>query len=130
MHDARILIPILVSLGLFALIFGIVYLRNKENMAMIERNINPRSYKPQSGRYQSLKWGLLFVGSGFGLLVAFLFDKLAFNNADDIEALYFSLIALFGGLGLMASYLIEKKDEEREVSSKNAPAYFAGSQHE
>ncbi|RYZ51758.1 MAG: hypothetical protein EOO14_17580 [Chitinophagaceae bacterium] len=37
MRDAEILIPILVPLGAFAMVFGIIYLRTRENMAMITK---------------------------------------------------------------------------------------------
>ena len=42
MHDLVFLIPILVSLGAFAMVFGIVYLAKKERLAMIEKGMNPR----------------------------------------------------------------------------------------
>src|SRR5688572_3806361 len=41
MHG-ELLIPILVPLGLFALIFGIVYMNKKENLAMIDKGMNPK----------------------------------------------------------------------------------------
>jgi hypothetical protein len=33
-----------------------------------------------------------------------------FKTQNDNEAIYFALIAIFGGLGLFVSYLIEKKE--------------------
>ncbi len=106
-----ILVPILISLGLFAMIFGIVYVRNRERMAMIERGMDPRNYKAQPAPYQNLKWGLLLIGAGVGLFLAFLLDRTVFTaTRDENEAIYFGLIAIFGGLGLVLSYRIEKKD--------------------
>ena len=106
-----ILVPILISLGLFAMIFGIVYIRNRERMAMIERGMDPRSYKAQPAPYQNLKWGLLLIGAGLGLFLAYLLDYTVFvKNHDENEAIYFGLIAIFGGLGLVLSYRIEKKE--------------------
>jgi uncharacterized protein YneF (UPF0154 family) len=102
---------ILISLGFFAMIFGIVYLYKRERMAMIERGMDPRRYKPQSAPFQNLKWGLLLVGAGVGLFLAYLLDRTVFKSTmDDNEAIYFALIAIFGGLGLFASYRIEKKE--------------------
>ena len=102
---------ILISLGFFAMIFGIVYLYKRERMAMIERGMDPRRYKPQSAPFQNLKWGLLLVGAGVGLFLAYLLDRTIFKSTmDDNEAIYFALIAIFGGLGLFASYRIEKKE--------------------
>src|ERR1700748_2911079 len=102
---------ILVSIALFTMIFGIVYLAKRERMAMIERGMDPRRYKPQSAPFQNLKWGLLLVGAGVGLFLAYLLDRTVFKSTmDDNEAIYFALIAIFGGLGLFASYRIEKKE--------------------
>jgi hypothetical protein len=61
-----------------------------------------------------LKWGLLLLGAGFGLLTAFIVDTSAFSNLrhyerDNLPALYFSLIGIGGGLGLVVSYIVEKK---------------------
>jgi hypothetical protein len=109
--DVEFLIPILISLGLFAMIFGIVYIRNRERMAMIERGMDPRSYKAHPAPYQNLKWGLLLIGAGLGLFLAYLLDRTVFSNSqNENEAIYFGLIAIFGGLGLVLSYRIEKKE--------------------
>jgi len=111
-ENLALLMVIIVSLGLFVMIFGIVYLNKREKLAMIERGMDPRSYKPQSAPYQNLKWGLLLVGAGVGLFLAFVLDHSIFHNMDDnnIFFLYLSLIAIFGGVGLFLSYRIEKKE--------------------
>jgi len=109
--DTVFLIPILISLGFFAMVFGIVYLKNKEKMAMIERGMDPRAYKAQPAPYQNLKWGLLLVGAGLGLFLAFVLDRTVFHSIEEHNpAIYFSLIAIFGGAGLVLSYRIEKKE--------------------
>jgi hypothetical protein len=107
-HNADFLIPILTSLGAFAMIFGIIYLRTRENMAMIEKGINPKQYANRPAPFRSLKTGLLFLGAGLGLLIAYFLDRNM--TSDDSPAIYFSLIAIGGGLGLIASYTIEKKE--------------------
>lgn len=102
------LIPIVISLGAFAMVFGIIYLRTRENMAMIEKGMNPKRYANLPAPFRSLKSGLLLIGSGVGLLLAFLIDNN--STADHLsEPLYFSLIAIGGGLGLVASYSAERK---------------------
>ena len=106
-----ILCGIIISLGFFAMIFGIVYLYKRERMAMIERGMDPRRYKPQSAPFQNLKWGLLMIGAGLGLFLAFVLDRSVFESSRyENEAIYFALIAICGGLGLFASYRIEKKE--------------------
>jgi hypothetical protein len=112
-----ILCGIIISLGFFGMIFGIVYLYKRERMAMIERGMDPRRYKPQSAPYQNLKWGLLLIGAGLGLFLAYVLDRTIFKTTDYDDgnvAIYFAMIAMFGGLGLFASYRIEKK----EISEK------------
>src|ERR1700757_4194027 len=106
-----IMCGIIVSLGFFAMIFGIVYLAKRERLAMIERGMDPRRYKPQSAPYQTLKWGLLLIGAGVGLFLAFVLDNSIFKSfhSDDFDhdhnpAIYFALIAIFGGLGLFTSF--------------------------
>jgi hypothetical protein len=106
-----VLAGIIIPLSLFAMIFGIVYLNKREKLAMIERNMDPRSYKPQSAPYQNLKWGLLLIGSGIGLFLAYVLNRGIFNSFDDdVFFLYVSLIAIFGGAGLFLSYRIEKRE--------------------
>ncbi len=46
--------------------------------------------------------------AGLGLLIAYFLD----NNmpGDNNEAIYFALIAIGGGTGLISSYAVEKKE--------------------
>lgn len=110
-----ILIPIIIFTGAFALTFGIRYLSNKEKMAMIERGFDPGARKATPKPFLSLKFGLLMVGLGLGLLVALFTTRGIFGpNMSEVEkgqavAVYFGSIFIFGGLGLIVSYIIEKK---------------------
>ncbi len=118
-ENSWVLIPILVPLAFFAMTFGVVYLYKRERMAMIERGMDPRRYKQQTLPFQTLKWALLLVGAGTGLFLAFLLDNTIFSKfgqryEDGNPAIYFSLIAVFGGLGLLLSYRIEKKDGDNQ----------------
>jgi amino acid transporter len=108
MRDAEILIPILVPLGAFAMVFGIIYLRTRENMAMVDKGMNPKRYANLPAPFRSLKNGLLLIGAGVGLLLAYIISN-AMNGRDE-EVIYFSLIAIGGGLGLVGSYAMEKKE--------------------
>lgn len=112
MHGAEILIPMLVPLGAFAMLFGIFYLRTRENMAMIEKGMNPKRYANLPAPFRSLKTGLLFLGAGTGLLIAYLIDN-GIHTPHEEAPIYFSLIAIGGGLGLIGSYTMEKKEWER-----------------
>jgi hypothetical protein len=98
--------------GGFAMIFGIVYLRTRENMAMIEKGMNPKRYANLPAPFRSLKLGLLLLGAGAGLLLAYTIDHNTIAPHEP-EPIYFALIAIGGGLGLIGSYAMEKKEWER-----------------
>lgn len=106
------LVPILVPLGAFAMVFGIIYLKTRENMAMIEKGMNPKAYANRPAPYRSLKTGLLFLGAGLGLFIAYMIDRNL--SGEDHEAIYFALLAIGGGAGLIGSYAVEKKEWLRE----------------
>lgn len=106
----EILIPILVPLGAMALAFGLYYLRNKENMSMIEKGMNPKEFANRPAPYRNLKWGLLLIGAGVGLFLAYIMHTYVLKIKDDNPVMYFSLLAICGGIGLILSYRIEKKE--------------------
>lgn len=117
MQGAEILVPITLFAGGFAMIFGVVYLRTRENMAMIEKGMNPKRHANLPAPFRSLKLGLLLLGAGLGLLLAYMIDH-NMPSAHDPEAIYFALIAIGGGLGLIGSYAMEKKEWDR---NRNLP---------
>lgn len=110
MDSGEILIPIVV----FAAIFGIVYVavsaRNRERMAMIDKGVNPQDFMNTSkpNAYGILKWALLMVGFGFGLFIGSVLET---YTAINEETAYFACAIFFGGLGLVAAFLIQKKAE-------------------
>ena len=117
MHDAEVLIPLTMFAGGFAMIFGIYYLKTRQNLAMIEKNMNPKEFANRPAPYKNLKWALLLIGAGVGLFVAYLLDMYVlipkiqngYRNHDQNAPIYFALIAIGGGLGLFGSYKMEKK---------------------
>jgi amino acid transporter len=115
MHGTEMLVAILIPLSFFTLIFGIVYMFKKENLAMIEKGMNPRNIPDRPVPYKNLKWGLLLVGAGTGLLLAYFLDQYIlptnhdYNN-DARAFIYFALLGIGGGLGLIRSYSVEKKE--------------------
>jgi hypothetical protein len=114
MAGPEVLVPITLFAGGFAMIFGIVYLKTKENLAMVEKGMNPKQQYNRPAPFKSLKLGLLLLGAGLGLLLAFVIDRSmtpgnTFHHDDANAAIYFALIAMGGGLGLITSYAIERK---------------------
>lgn len=149
-------------LAFFGSIFGIFYLRSRVNLAMIDKGFNPKNSIQQPRFFINLRYGLLFLGAGLGLISAYLTDTVALGHkritenyttdstgrilygakagnsirettttygetiemssgsengiqthtriTDQREPLiYFAMIAIGGGLGLIISYRIEKK---------------------
>jgi hypothetical protein len=113
--DYEFLIPISIFLGLFVTILGIRYLQNQENMLMIRNGMDPGIRRPKGPTFTALKIGLLLIGAGLGLFIAFVLDNtiLNFNERGDFPAIYFALIAVFGGIGLFISHLIEMKESKK-----------------
>lgn len=115
----EILVPILVPMSFFLMIFGIFYMQKKENLAMVEKGLNPKQSGSVPAPFKNLKWGLLLIGAGAGLFLAYMIDTFMIPHSrhHDSEAVYFSLIAIGGGLGLYASYKTERKwwEENREM---------------
>lgn len=117
MDGGEALIPITMFAGGFAMIFGIYYLKTRQNLAMIEKNMNPKEFANRPAPYKNLKWALLLIGAGVGLFLAYLLDNYVLygnhtnghrDHGENVP-IYFALIAIGGGLGLLGSYKMEKK---------------------
>ena len=112
------IVPLISIVTFFATISAYIYYRSRENMALIEKGINPRQNKALPKPFASLKYGLLLVGGGVGLAVALMIDlnmkhQILLDNGrvvnPDSDALYPALIAIGGGIGLVLSYFAERK---------------------
>ncbi len=105
---------IFIPLAFFAATFGIVYIiiqaRNRERMAMIEKgfdaNLLVTRKDPKTGKFTSLKIGIAAIGIALGILVG---NILALSTNMEEPVCYFSMIFLFGGLGLVFYYLLVRK---------------------
>ena len=111
--EAGILVPI----SFFAMIFGIVYLafKRKERRLLIEKGIDASLLDSKSVSPASLKWGMVFIGIGVGILLG---KFLAAYTTMGDEASVFSMICLFGGLALVIYHFMEhnvvkKKDNNQ-----------------
>jgi len=103
---------LIIPVSLFAMIYGIVYIivRRKERLAMIEKGVDSSIFGKDSKSTGSLKWGLLFVGIGIGILLGKVFA--AYSCLGE-EASMFSMICLFGGLSLLVYHFIERAMEKK-----------------
>jgi hypothetical protein len=108
MQPGEAIVMIILFLSFFTLIFGIVYLQKRENLAMLEKGYNPKVKVNRPAPYTNLKWGLLLVGSGLGMALAYFITQHMLH--DENPALWFAFLAIGGGAGLIASYKVEKKE--------------------
>ncbi len=111
-----VMIPIIAIIGTFTMI---VYLRkyeNQERMAMIEKGVDPQFFHIRKSRNTSfpLRASLLMIGAGVGLLFGYFLDRAYFME----EVAYFSMLFIFGGIGLGASYLIEERKAKEEAKQE------------
>ena len=82
---------------------------------MIEKGVDPKSFRLNRLRDSSgaLRASLLLIGAGVGLLMGYFLDRAFYME----EVAYFSMLFIFGGLGLGASYLIEEKKMKDEKTT-------------
>jgi hypothetical protein len=102
------LTPVFVMAVIFGSVVMLVYLniRKKERMLLIEKGADASIFATKADSAPSLKWGILLTGFAIGLLIGNLLDLYADMRP---EVAYFSMIFLFGGIGLITYYLIERK---------------------
>jgi len=101
------MLPIIITLGAFVMIVYIRKFENIERMAIIDKGLSPDLFKRDKKANPSpvLRWALLLIGSGTGLMLGYFFDDI-FRMG---EVAYFSSLLIFGGLGLLIAYVIEEK---------------------
>ncbi len=114
------LYPAIMVLGIAYAVYKLVELfaRRKERMAIIEKiSLNEGAvippditkwFSPPTQTSWALRLGLLLAGLGLGLGIAVIMNY-CMGNLPNGDALYFALMLLFGGLGLVIAYLIEQK---------------------
>ena len=56
----------------------------------------------------------MFMGAGLGLLLAIIITNTLHLEGDANTGIYFSLIAIFGGMGMLGAYLYERKNPPGE----------------
>ena len=96
-------------------ILGIIYLRDRsrERMKMIEKGADPSVFdtKTKTDNKVTLKIGIFLVALAIGIITGSLIANYTYIFAES-EVAYFSAIFLFGGLGLLCTQLIGKKNKK------------------
>lgn len=102
-----------IPIAAFMMVVAIRYLESKENLSMIEKGMNPAEHKRQRRQANpsiTLKNALLFIGAGIGLLMAIVITNTFQLNEQSSTGVFFALIAIFGGAGMLGAYLYERKN--------------------
>ena len=108
-----ILVPIVLFGGIAVVLWKYFEGRHKERMAMIDKGVNPADFKSttpfrlwQGSVLSNLKWGLLLVFAGIGLLVG---QQLEYYFGFHEESAVFGSILITGGCALIIFYFIATK---------------------
>ncbi len=115
MNNMNLLVPILVPLGAFVMVFGIQYLKNQERMAMIQKGLMPPEKEKRFSPSRTIRQSLVLIGAGIGLLIAKFIDDTyySYDQNDRAVPYYFACIAIGAGVGLLLSYIYAQKNENK-----------------
>jgi hypothetical protein len=101
-----VMVPIVSIIGAFIMVVYLRRFQNMERMAMIDKGLSPDHFtSPGAGISGTLRASLLLIGVGTGLLFGYFLDR----HYDMEEAGYFSMLFIFGGIGLGLAYLIDER---------------------
>jgi hypothetical protein len=104
-----IMVPIIISLGAFIMVIFLRKYANEERMSLISKGLNPKDFQTDRPPVD-LRYALVAIGAGIGLLVG---NVLEATTGINEEVAYFSMLLLFGGLGLVTAYLIQQKKQDK-----------------
>jgi hypothetical protein len=104
-----------VPIGFFLALFAILYVfwttRTKERLALVEKGIDANIFKkdPVGKRLDLVKWGIFMIALAIGVVTGFLL-----SNAINEVVAFFTMILLFGGLGLIVAYFVTNALAKKE----------------
>lgn len=123
MNDIALFIPIISVAGFYAAIIVWVYMhytsRHRERMALIDAGKDASIFKkPRDKRDRSnaLKYGLVGIMAGLGIVFG---NFLSFTGMIEEEMASFSMLLLFGGLGLIIFYMITNHKSQQTDSEED-----------
>jgi len=109
--------PIFITGIIFGFTYAVIFLfvRKSERVKLLDKGVDASAFlSPRKEQnFTALKFGLLFIGVAIGIFMGTVLTNIGFMEE---EAAYFSMIFLFGGLGLVINHFIEKN--ERKESEK------------
>ncbi|MGH2569446.1 MAG: DUF6249 domain-containing protein [Bacteroidota bacterium] len=116
--------PVIVTLIVFGsvglLIWKFLDSRHRERMTMIDKGVKPADFKGLSLRemfrpnpLSSLKWGLLAMFVGTGIMVAAYLERSLYWH----DSVYPASMLIFGGLALIIFYSVASKKMKDDSGS-------------
>jgi len=113
MSAVETIIPVFLFLVVGATITVAILTRHKERLTMLDKGLSPQDIKSLYERrssiprniYSSLKWGIVSIAIGLAILLGMWFRE----QFSMDEGVFFGLIALLGGIGLVVFYVIARK---------------------
>lgn len=115
MRGAEFLVPIFLFLSVAAVFIVAITTKHRERMMMVEKGLSTEDIKALYAKstrrdpLTSLKWGILAVFVGLGLLIGNVLDEYFGVNAGVIAG----AITIFAGAGLLLYYRIASKRLEQ-----------------
>lgn len=106
-----VLLPIIISLGAFVMVVYLRKFQNLERMMIIEKGLAPDMFKKERMTNATIRWSLLLIGVGIGFLIGYWLDR----SFDMEQVGYFSMLFIFGGLGLGVAYFIEERENRKKA---------------
>ena len=98
---------IFVPIGFFLALFAILYVywttRTKERLALVEKGMDAGIFKGECSQFSLLKWGIFLIALAAGVLAGFGFSRVI----NEVVA-FFTMILLFGGIGLIVAFWLTK----------------------
>jgi Domain of unknown function (DUF6249) len=114
---SEVFIPIFFFLVVGGTIAVAILTKHRERLTMLDKGLSPQDikalYERSTSRPQNvasaLKWGIVFISVGLAVLLGmWLREQFRID-----EVVYFGLISLFGGIGLVIYYGVARKQEPK-----------------
>ncbi len=104
---------IFVPIGFFLALFAILYVywttRTKERLALVEKGMDAGIFKGECSKYSLLKWGIFLIALAVGVISGF-----GLSTVMNEVAAFFTMILLFGGIGLIVAFLVTTQLMKKE----------------
>ncbi|MBN1650634.1 MAG: hypothetical protein JW857_04860 [Bacteroidales bacterium] len=100
---------VLVPLGFFLFIIVLVYMGHQKKIRtmLIEKGLDPDTFKKESHQETATRIGIFMTAVGVGVLIA---NGIAALGWLSEEVAFLSMFFIFGGVALIGSALLKKKE--------------------